>query len=251
MAWTCPLCGSSGRRNREDALPSWVLRYAEMQPGGPYVGAAYGRPYSGRRPPAFRVPVCTSCNGWMGRTFEEPAKRLLIPMFEGLAQTLKSDSQRVLAQWIAKSALMQELFNGPTDRVPAGVYRTFRRTGEPPERCQMFIGRYTDSGKLPAYPGTSLPKMVDSQTRQQTPQQGQWEAMTFTPILGHFLAQFCLQLTHTGFVSEAAKRGLVVQIWPPTEDRVSWPPAQSFTVQNAVLKEAWRRVPQHPGDSDS
>jgi hypothetical protein len=29
MAWTCPLCGSSGRRNREDALPSWVLRYAE------------------------------------------------------------------------------------------------------------------------------------------------------------------------------------------------------------------------------
>jgi hypothetical protein len=140
MAWTCPLCGSSGRRNREDALPSWVLRYAEMQPGGPYVGAAYGRPYSGRRPPAFRVPVCTSCNGWMGRTFEEPAKRLLIPMFEGLAQTLKSDSQRVLAQWIAKSALMQSFSTGQQTEYPRGFIGRSDELENHPSAARCSLG---------------------------------------------------------------------------------------------------------------
>lgn len=146
--WKCPLCGSSGPRNLEDALPSWVRKYAEKQPGGPYVGTAYGRPYSGKRPPAFRVPVCVSCNRWMGRTFEEPARPVLIPLFQGHPQTVLPDDQRIIARWMAKSALMQELFDGVKGRVPTAVYRTFRRTGEPPADCRVFIGRYADNGKL-------------------------------------------------------------------------------------------------------
>jgi hypothetical protein len=242
MGWTCRLCGSSGRRNLEDALPSWVLRYAEMQPGGPYVGTAYGRPYSGRRPPASRVPVCASCNGWMGRTFEEPAKRLLIPMFKGYPLTLLPDGQRVIARWTAKSALMQVLFDLPEDHVPTDVYRTFRATGEPPVGCQVFIGRYADNGRLPSTPSLS-PPIGEPPTRRQAPPGARLEAITFNPVLGHFVGQFFLPLTASRFESAAAQLGLVIPIWPLPGHPVTWPPERSFTVENAFLRDVLRLLP--------
>jgi hypothetical protein len=60
---------------------------------------------------------------------------------------------------MAKSALMQELFDGVKGRVPTEVYRTFRQTGEPPADCRVFIGRYADNGKLP-----SNPTLIDAVT---------------------------------------------------------------------------------------
>jgi hypothetical protein len=240
--WKCPLCGSSGPRNLEDALPSWIRKYAEKQPGGPYVGTAYGRPYSGKRPPAFRITVCVSCNRWMGRTFEEPARPVLIPLFQGHPQTLLPDDQRVIARWMAKSALMQELFDGVKGRVPTEVYRTFRQTGEPPADCRVFIGRYADNGKLPSTPPSSTPLPARPPTSQRAPPRIQWEAITPSPILGFLVAQFLLPLTANRFVSVAAQRGLVIPIWPISGRPVHWPPEQSFTVQNAFLRDIWKPI---------
>jgi hypothetical protein len=172
-SWTCPLCGSSGPREREDALPSWIRRHAEKQPGGPYVGTAYERPYSGRRPPAFRVPVCGLCNRWMGRTFEEPAQSALVPLLKGYPHTLLPDGQRVIARWTAKSALMQALFDLPEDQALLEVCRTFRATGEPPAGCQVFIGRYADSGRLPSTPAPS-PAVAKPPTHRQAPSGHGW-----------------------------------------------------------------------------
>lgn len=241
-SWTCPLCGSSGPREREDALPNWIRRYAEKQPGGPYVGTAYGRPYSGRRPPAFRVPVCASCNRWMGRTFEEPAQSALVPLLKGYPHTLLPDGQRVIARWTAKSALMQALFDLPEDQALLEVCRTFRATGEPPVGCQVFIGRYADSGRLPSTPAPS-PPVAKPPTHQQAPSGARLEAITFNPILGHFVAQFFLPLTVSRLESTAARLGLVIPIWPLPGHPVTWPPEQSFTVENAFLRDVLKLIP--------
>jgi hypothetical protein len=240
--WKCPLCGNSEPRNLEDALPNWIRNYAERQPGGPYIGTAYGRPYSGKRPPAFRVPVCVSCNNWMGSTFEESARPILIPLFQGQPQIIEPEDQRLIARWMAKSALMQELFDGVKGRVPIEVYRTFRQTGEPPADCRVFIGRYADNGRLPVAPSSSANMPTKLPMDQQSPGRLRWEAITPSPILGFFVGQFLLPLTANRFVSVAAQRGLVIPIWPLPGYAVHWPPEQSFTAQNAFLRDIWKPI---------
>jgi hypothetical protein len=70
----------------------------------------------------------------------------------------------------------------------------------------------------------------------------QWEAITPSPILGFLVAQFLLPLTSNRFVSVAAQRGLVILIWPLSGRPVHWPPEQSFTVQNAFLRDIWKPI---------
>jgi hypothetical protein len=177
----------------------------------------------------------------MGRTFEVPAKPVLIPLFEGNPQSLLPHAQRIVAQWVTKGMLMRSLVLPPPGlRIPKTVFRQFRATATPSPEARVLIGGYADAGTRPV----EAPIAVGAPPpgAPHGPLKGRWIAFSAPLLLGRFIAQFLQPFESERLASLAERLGLVVPIWPPTERPVVWPPPNLVTAESWLALFLWERV---------
>ena len=195
-----------------------VRRYAVAQAGGDnFTRLVGGREFDARVPFSVIVSVGEQCNSWMGRTFEAPAKPILLPLIDGWPQSLLPQAQEIVARWVAKTAIIDAI--GHSVRPPDRVYREFRRTGDPPAGSRVLLGRYSSPG-VNQY---SRPRFVRPQSTGGAPVD--LEFLPFSAILGQLIVLFCLPLRGPDVRTVAEARGKLLPIWPPADAPVTWPPA--------------------------
>jgi hypothetical protein len=232
---TCALCGASGvKLTKEDILPEWVRKYAQSVSNQPFIGEAYGRPYSGAKPPAHRIKlVCELCNGWMAREFEETTKPVLVPLFEGAPQTLLPPNVRRLVRWVNKTSVMFSLTT--PSPLTVATYRAFRQTGDPVPNCAINIGHIASTGEVLIINPPSTSGSPETPPGQGLPEQtGPGKPWRFMIVIGHFVAQFFYLAPGEKFDTAASKFGFVVPIWPDAGVPVQWPPPRSITPDTAI-----------------
>jgi hypothetical protein len=238
---TCALCGESGvKLTVEDVQPTWVREYAQRVSAGElFIGEAWGRPYSGPKPPAHRVKlICEPCNHWMGGEFEETTKPILVPLMEGAPQTLLPPNVRRLARWVNKSALMFALTTPqPPDEA---IYRAFRRSGDPAPNCLISIGHVSSTGQLLVVNPSGAPRGPKPKPGHWLPEPvGPHKAWHLTIVIGHFVAQFVYLAPGEKFDTAARNFGFIVPIWPDAGIPVQWPPPRSITPDTAFVLGVW------------
>ena len=218
----CAFCGGRGPFTAEHVFPEWAAR---LVGAGRFAvrSARLNEPvrrWQAVRSFGFTVrDVCQSCNNeWMSE-LETLAMPILQPMIRPVGSvTLDADQQLVLACWLSKVAILHEY---------AATRRYFRvadrasllRRGAPPPGVQIWIGAYVGSrtGTLWGGPCT----FAGGRPPQHVP------GLLTTLNLGQFAAQL---LAHR-LRDSMRVRGqydfsrLVLRIWPPLVERVTWPPA--------------------------
>jgi hypothetical protein len=234
----CILCGSAtAPKSKEDVLPNWIRDFAVSEGDGrPFVGSRRGQPYSGKRPPAIVTrAVCIECNGWMNKTFEIPAKPILIPLFRGQPHVLSPAEQQTLACWITKSVLMRAASDfTPHDLMPMSEYQRFRKSGIPATEARVLIGALAQPGE-PIPLGPSLGTFPARLTTQTARPAGKWVAYRNELVIGRLVIQYVQVLDGNVYRSVAEVRRLLVKIWPGPGGPVTWPPPQLITHENARM----------------
>jgi hypothetical protein len=232
----CAICGENEPGSKEDVLPNWLRKFAEAQSSENFVGIWGGPDYDAPRPGTILTRVGEPCNAWMNVAFEQPAQPLLEILMLGEAIHLSADDQRVLANWITKTALMTALHEGATP--PKQLLREWRQSGEPPKGSRVSLACYSSPGEIPAR--GPLQVEVGEESRETG---GVLSFLPFVPILGRLIPLFILVLNGPELRSVAEREGFATQIWPPLMDPASWPPARVDSRSVAALIDSWETVP--------
>lgn len=234
-ASSCTWCGQTPL-SREHVLPQWLAEVmAEAFPaqdGYDIVsvcttveGQGSPRTYSHPTPQLVVKAVCKPCNvGWMS-SLELEVRPFLEPMVRGESVELDVGRQMALARWTAKVAVLLDHYEddmivlGPTDveqiyrdgHAPRGFHiRLALRTDENPSPFRMYLTNH-----FAAPVGTTTGPL-------DAPQEGN----SFSVTLG--LGRVAIAVAGGPGVDnpERWKCGgdLPLMIWPPTLEKISWPP---------------------------
>ncbi len=139
----CVFCGR-GKVTLEHVWPHWIIELIAERFTDTSVTVTWGkdRERIAPGPDATVKRVCNACNnGWMSR-LEDRAKPILGPMIMGdnIPITLAPSSQRTLASWALKTALMLDfLHSGSKPVFPASAYSSFFRDGQPSRRTAIWM----------------------------------------------------------------------------------------------------------------
>lgn len=235
----CVFCGFTGKLTNEHAWPQWI---AEVRPDlaknpssavGPVGGVHETRSHG-----PFEIEVgcvCEDCNcGWMS-DLEVIAKPILTKMLRGNNRTLFSPSQRVVATWAFKTALMLREATFPRadsgrGTVPATHYRHLYDHAEPPQSVTIWLAGFIGSDWASFFRETSGPIQIrgdkDVVKPISTSIYGQvlLAGNLVFQIFGHALPP------DDGLGLTISPRGVagkkLIRIWPTPIDtpRVKWPP---------------------------
>jgi hypothetical protein len=228
----CILCGTVDHpTSKEDLLPEWMRRFAGDTGGGKFTGTAHGRPYSEPRPPRITVKVCTGCNQWMNRTFEETTRPLLLDMFAMRVNCLDSEQQHRLAAWAAKTMTLRAAeANAPDWFMPRQELKRLRDAGNPSPDCRILVGTFGEARKRPRTLRDLQVARV-SRIREATV-----TAMAYHSafIFGPLVIEYLHQRVGYRFRSLAEAIGLVRRIWPASGQPIDWPVMPQITADTAL-----------------
>jgi hypothetical protein len=137
-AGKCIFCGGGGL-TKEHVWSAWLHH---LLPSAPYHFRA-GRQKPIRQGSAKTIKlrvVCRSCNnGWMSR-LDENVKPILTPLVCGQALVIDSQSQAILAAWVAMKVMIIE-FDEPSVVLSSQVHRTkLMNSLEVPDGWQIWLG---------------------------------------------------------------------------------------------------------------
>ena len=247
--WSCPLCGLSpvGDRSKEHVLTHW-----QREMFGPGQLAINGQPIKQKH---LVVHVCGDCNAWMNTTFENSTRDLIKSLYAGVPTTINEQSAERLAAYMTKHILLMNVWgDGKPDPGktwnPYFVtedYRRFRRTGQPFDDTEVYVGCVRDASPLQestviaAIPETAgLPATI---FKRYLLARGSSMQMT---SFGHFVALWvrvpggpsATWSPGQAFIERTRKAGLLHQVWPTPEGQHSWPTRLSF---DTTTYERWTR----------
>ena len=123
----CIFCGKTdGPFHKEDILAKWMMReLPQKKPFTKVINTKTGKFFVTRSNLGLVTrAVCKACNGgWMSQ-LEGFARPILQPMMRGKPQTLSAEDQRILTEWLMKTAMVIEF--GP-DAIPVFFQSEDRR----------------------------------------------------------------------------------------------------------------------------
>lgn len=228
----CVFCGAQGKLSPEHAVPCWAEKAIPGE--GDFTSRSAtmaGETRWEKTAPVLDQTVrrvCNACNtGWMHR-LEDACIPLLRPAIrlEGHV-TLDPASQRTVATWITKTAMMIEFVHGGK-RIPDEHYRYVFDHRKPPPGAFVWLAAYT----MQPYHAWSEPRELILQgSTSGTVRHGY--VATFS--IGHLVCQ----LSHFGSGDNVELERLpgfqepVIQVWPITGDQ-SWPPLDTALDQSAL-----------------
>jgi hypothetical protein len=254
MARTCVFCGGSPT-TREHLWPDWARRMLAEAGALPHrqVLDRQGQERVDRewRQQAYSWTVravCAKCNnGWMS-LIESRAQRLFEPMLHGRGRALHEGSQRTLAAWALKTALIFEQAQNPGRRVvPEGEYHYLHEYGQPSPDVRIWMASY--AGDMPGYAHMYGADADITQGDERGVRDIYGSTVAFGPVVFQLFGTTVLGLVDGMRVGSAPA---VHQLWP-YEGSFTWAPRPGFddaallAFSESILAELVRLVggPEH------
>lgn len=190
--------------------------------------------------------VCRRCNsGWMSR-LETQARPHLTAMILNHSHTLSANAQGSIAAWVAMTTVMAEFTDLPTVAIPADERRYLCAHRAPPtDGWRMWLGTYAGEQRTRRYHHYAA-SAVDRRKLIVLPLVPNYQYSTF--VLGSLFIHVGSSNTPDLLVDFTGRTGtLLVQLWPPREERVRWPCPSALSdqdvdfVMNVALMQALRQ----------
>jgi hypothetical protein len=234
MRGFCIFCGG-GPTTAEHWLAEWIhekLGDSNAELWRPKVRAGSVKWRSAGRDSRGKVKsACANCNnGWMS-DLEGAVKPLLAAMMQDFLITLDRESQRFLAAWCAKTAMVLESVSrdGPWFYRPS-ERKHLRTVLALPDITAVWLGRYQRSDLSLS----EARNLYRGAIPEDDSRRGEGYVTTFT--IGRVVPQIAtLRVTNykvgtrlTLEVKPGPWNESLVQIWPADRAAVTWPPSASF-----------------------
>ncbi|MFI5258887.1 MAG: hypothetical protein ACHQ01_04670 [Candidatus Limnocylindrales bacterium] len=235
----CVFCGSTAAPTKEHVYAKWIRE--GLWATGPTVITRAKLGEQRRNTTTgltwiLRRSVCCVCNsGWMSTYLEKPVKDWLLPPMRGQRIEFMPETQRLVAAWAVKTALMFELKAKEDGRQVAVAPESnltwlydHRTDPVPPPGSQVWIAAVDAGlGTAGAQPGWHMV------TTSMSPNDMEFYFVTFA--VGNLVFQVAGQdfrqpdhLTRTGQSLAILQRpdwliSYLTAIWPERSDLVRWP----------------------------
>ena len=213
MTARCPLCAGPGPLTKEDLVPSWIRRDVLRR----------YRLAQGDIPRRFVLRICATCNGNLGRCFEDPAAPILKKLIAGRSLSLELPEQQVVSRWIAKTTLI-------------GLLKT-TSPGLPHEALTKLLRRVIDQQVPPTGSCIRLFQVVPDNSASSVPEQTLTGGELPRPLsvfgvsyFGKFGYEMVCGLEETilAYALRTRRSSLSVTVWPMSRTPVLWPPATAI-----------------------
>lgn len=227
---SCPTCGKDALLTKEHVYPGWLLRE---------IGEGYE---------AAILDICSPCNASLGRIFEAKASRLMKPMLRGHPVSLTVRSQKLLAGWLCKTAVLLVLreYQEPTltdstrldQRADAvDLVRVIMKRKGPPPGAYVRISQYDG---LEAHDAAGF--------RPPNPPATSFYAMG---VLSNIVSEVLVKKNGTDIDEvlaaydaarkEAGNDAWSMRIWPRPEP-ATWPPLNTLGPRELVEVERFQTL---------
>jgi hypothetical protein len=223
----CIFCGDRVN-SKEDAWPLWLMR----QLGNTEMGIVEAQ--RGMHPPkkwlSTKYPlrigfVCKTCNnGWMSE-LENRVKPVIERFFLDEQVTLDQNAQTILAIWSCKNAMVYEALRyNPPWFFTTQERNTFRESLHLPSQTSIWIAK--SIGLTGLFCSASDLNGIATESHNQV--KAYVTTMGFGPIAiqilnGKFSTPIHQNITITGDLQPGPWEQTTIQIWPISNDKVSWP----------------------------
>jgi hypothetical protein len=240
MARACIFCGdTSSTLSSEHIFPDWITGFYSDRVAGPLRGTIEFAYPSGENKSFRGIPfqqkvrtVCRKCNnGWMS-ALESHIRPYLSKMLVGERTRLRSNAQRNLAFWCAKTAFVLQYINTVNTIIPESHYfELYSLQSALPSQFIVISSRGIPRHQkgLPMMQAMServiYAKADASLGSSAQEQMSQWvreghRAYKVTFAIGNFVAQvFGHDLPATFGI---AGGGPAISLWPNIRNRVDW-----------------------------
>jgi hypothetical protein len=253
MVRACIFCGDdSTALTAEHVFPDWITSFYSSRVGGPLKGtiefghlAAEGTSFRGTPFQQKIRAVCATCNNtWMSR-LENSVQPYLRKMIVGETTRLRSNAQRALAFWCAKTSLILQYANPHSAIVPASHYPELYRLksalpsqfivissrGIPRHEKGLSMMQAMSDPVTHAKAEASLGDEAQSQLSEWI--RGGHKVYKVTFAVGNFVAQvFGHDLPITLTVAGGAP---AIPLWPNIRNRIEWSLDYSIDVLGGII----------------
>ena len=228
----CLLCGGSGQKSQEHAMPAWFLRLRKD----------HGQPVPSP-PPKLRI--CIECNERSNTRFEVPARPLIEALSDGEPMHLTPKECAIVAAWTIKSQAMTALVRANNEKAVDIPDREEVRddflspllyllhTGLMPPHVRMFASRLVPGA--PAEPGAMRILLL------REPGSPEVRNVAFMTV-GHFWSMIVDAHELAGHPSQAFVDSLLetdqhLLVWPPPPGGANFPPPVPLSSLEAQFVE--------------
>lgn len=230
MARRCVFCKAADI-SQEHVFAKWVRD--SLPGGGPFTHKYRdGTTWQSSIPDLKANRTCRQCNNrWINR-LDTAAKPLLAPAVRGQATTIgRGSPQAVVAAWCFKTVLLLELCaKGRAAFIKARDYRAFYDLRHPPEAAFVWLTAYSPEVQEEEEFQAGWVRPWEIRLKRSGADR---EGYSVTFNVGHFAA---VVFGHDppddlniGLGDELAEVGGLLQVWPPTDVAIHWPPTVSYS----------------------
>ena len=237
----CAICLRTDRPStKEDIVPVWQLALAKSL-------------YPNDESPPRKMIICKRCNEGSARRFESRTAPLYSRLARENPTVLPPDDQILLASWLTKSMLMQNLATAQNPGHPGIRNADLRKVSRAP------LSHLIETGELPPRLRVRLGRI---QRGLEFEMPHEYNAL-FPPIERPFIKMhaqrglgplYSIVLLGADDLSESFVRSLppspyYTDIWPPSPGTVQWPPPKTISGRQATTLEVlWSRGEKSTAD---
>jgi hypothetical protein len=168
---------------------------------------------------------------------QSESKPLLIPLIGGKPVTLRLKQLRILARWVAMTAMTAEFLPPSGDPAISQGERTFVQQGGMPSNWRIWIGRYERKLWGAHWVHQTIPISGEEHTPNMTGEGRPWpNTQTSTFVVGQLYVTV-ISSAHQRLASKwhfnARSNALLRQMWPVRDRSIRWPPLEALTDDDA------------------
>jgi hypothetical protein len=169
--------------------------------------------------------VCKECNSkWMSK-LEQAVRPILSPLIRGEEMVLSQDQQRVLATWIAKTAMTAEYRYPTVIAIPQVQRHALMSKCEPPEGWLVGIGHYKGRKWRDAVLYRQMLAIAPIEKLDE-PHAGDYVQTTCFGLGALFIQTMSLPFAlDDQELPLDETQNPIRQIWPLTKQEIIWPPS--------------------------
>jgi hypothetical protein len=222
----CLFC-SNPANSKEDLFPRWILASViTRELLSRRIGDAETQLTEDQE---VRIPcVCIPCNnGWMSR-LETKCKPIIGNLLEDISIPLDPDYQKFLAVWALKGAMILDAEGSKPRFFRKDECENLKKSRTIPNGTGIWIGRFTGRTLSVINGGFSLATEQDVLLAR---------CDVFSVVVGHLAMQVLSVHEEPDPTNKTIQIApvdgkwdeLLIQIWPKSQKKVTWPPTLSFS----------------------
>jgi hypothetical protein len=222
--------------SNEDVIPNWLRNHMILNMDDPEAWA--------QLLPRVKIRVCKACNGRMNAAFEQPARDLVLAMWDGKTLQLSPTDARAVAAWILKVEALYALMRHWRDDVSPAVHPLSEPTWvatESEDRHRQDLLQLLNGGEPP--PATTICAIYMSADERLRPLgirtdgfHDGYSATNVMPLLFETVIRDHLAVPHRAVRSSDPRW---VQLWPAeSHESVPWPPQHTTSILDVLDYQA-------------